>query len=906
MPKEVSNEKSEKNVKKNTQKTRRPQVGKLIKRYVKRIYNVTGINPTKMVKGKDGKWKLKNEKIVRKLIKQKFPHLDTSGINKHLKEIFDEQYKTPDVSVFKREFEPFGSNISNDTSKLIERFNKNVPFIKPNVIKSERKYNSLGIPMPIEIKYDYNDMRFDKYSGIKNDARRYVVDIVNEVFKGVNGEKPEKMRTNIITTIHNIKLETAPNESREDIENKYKEDVLKIINNINPVSYTLSINDPNHAIRNTLNDLKQKLIDRIKDDDFDIDDDPIENYREAVEYGVRRMMSDRLTDELLMELNAIDSYIDEDKNREYDEDTIDNIYQKLSHFSDNIGLKQIDGIVVDKILRKRYHEIIPKIDEYLTKGYDKYRGKNKIMANYIDFIYYKYLVETDAIYNAPNNTPDKEIELLKDINKSIDDKGGLKDKIVKEATKAFNESGQTTRKTDRKNIDHNMIANIIYNNLDRMKDVNIDTIREVTNNVIYEIKGKTDSHASKSLASKTEDVIVNSALDRLFNVDEFRNQILFEPMKSIGKYVNIRPIDRFEMLPPEERANKLLKEAANKHQDVIENVMTDNKEKEDKNELNDSDIGELSETTIRNVVGKILDEIDHNELSELSKETIENITNKIIKQFNEEHQEEEEQEESSEEEQDESFETSESSTIESVNEEEEELTEEEEHPEDENINNEMNDLNTLRTDALTDGLTDSGFLDKANRYLSESSPTQQPSIDNEIHDSVEQFKQVSSEDENPLDIQGLSLPPAPLAEASTGTEMMRQDPNDIGRINTLLEAMNNQIALMRYSQSATDTNNILGSIVSIFKELPNTGDDEIANKLSEAVGPDGKKLFESKEEAARFIAKMRALNGNRLSSIKGGGSGQKTGIQLNITNKVVSNNPPKPFIVDTHPIPYQY
>ena len=578
-------------------------------------------------------------------------------------------------------------------------------------------------------------------------------------------------------------------------------------------------------------------------------------------------------------------------------------------------MKQIDGIVVDKELRKKYHEIIPKIEEYLHKGYNKYNMKNDNKAEYIDYIYDQYLTETDAINNAFDNTPDKEIELIRDINKSFDDKGGLKDQIVKEATKAFNETGQTTRKTDRKNIDRNMIANIIANKLNGMKDVNIDTIREVAKDVLYEIKGKAESHASKSLADKTTDVMASSIANRLFNVDEFRNVILYEPMKSMGKYINMKPIDRFEMLPPEERANKLLKEAANKHQDVIENVITDNKEEEDKNELND--IGELSETTIRNVVGKILDEIDNNELSELSKETIENIANKIIKQFNEEHQDEEHpieneypedgQEESSEEEQEESFETSESSTIESVNE-EEELPEEEEHPEDENIPNEMNDsvgtpsnLQTLNSVNIPSGFANGGGQIDFGGLTPVKS---QQSIDNEIHDSV--GVDIPSEDENPLDIPGLPSPPAVVSEASSGTENIRHDHNDIGHIIASLDAITNQLALMRYAQSATDTNNILGSIVSIFKELPNTGDDEIANKLSEAVGPDGKKLFESKEEAARFIAKMRALNGNRLSSIKGGGSSQKTGIQLNITNKVVSNNPPKPFIVDTHPIPYQY
>lgn len=264
---------------------------------------------------------------------------------------------------------------------------------------------------------------------------------------------------------------------------------------------------------------------------------------------------------------------------------------------------------------------------------------------------------------------------------------------------------------------------------------------------------------------------------------------------------------------------------------------------EDKKELN-----EISENTVKDAVNKAIETIDNKELNELSKNAIDSIVDNSLKEIRE----------------------------------------------DENIPNEMS---TLNNDMVKDVTT----------TLSEKiAQSQQPSIGDEIHDSVEQFKYELPEEENPLDIPGLSSTPAPLTEASTGTETIRHDRNDIEHITASLDAIQNGIASLRYAQSSTDTNNILGSIVSIFKELPNTGDDEIANKLSEAVGPDGKKLFESKEEAARFIAKMRALNGNRLSSIKGGGSSQKTAIQLNITNKVVSNMPPKPFIVDTHPIPYQY
>ena len=298
---------------------------------------------------------------------------------------------------------------------------------------------------------------------------------------------------------------------------------------------------------------------------------------------------------------------------------------------------------------------------------------------------------------------------------------------------------------------------------------------------------------------------------------------------------------------------------------------------------------------------KVSDGLTVNELAESLKQTVKEINE------NEGIENEHPEEEHDEEDQEESFETSESSTIKSVNEEE---YPEEELPEDENIPNEMNDSDTVRSDALTDGMTDSGFVDKLKQaYLQLSTELSNNTIDKAVRQFIgENPDEENPEEENPLVIPGLpeTATPAVIEASQTGVNSMKQDPNDIGHITASLDAITNQLALMRYSQSATDTNNILGSIVSIFKELPNTGDDEIANKLSEAVGPDGKKLFESKEEAARFISKMRALNGNRLSSIKGGGSSQKTGIQLNITNKVVSNNPPKPFIVDTHPIPYQY
>ena len=974
MPKEVSNKKSEKNVKKNTPKKtlkqkasndtkkRRPNVKEEVRRYFKRIYDVTGINPTKMVKTKDGKLKPKNIDIVRKLVHKKFSHLDSHGLNKHIKAIFNEQFESPNKPLFERSLNPFGSAINRDVTNLIGKFNEKHPFIIPREIKIAEKWNEDGTLTPGRTEYDYDDMNFDKYDGIQNNLRRYSVDMINDAFANTNDRDLEKLRLYIIDNIHKNNPKIDPNESEENIINKYKEHVIESINKVNPSVVNPNISDYNlYLIRrfnkkeffNEENDIekfkktfiegitndkdpkakgadvdkfksyiierinndeslkeleknndydeyiyqvyltilfggdyaenlrrnaevfKEYLINSVKNDEFAVDDDPVENYREQSEYGIDRMVSTALNDKFKDDLHILESYIED---KEYSDKTLDNITDKLSDILNILPWKQINGVIVDKSLRKDYHEIYPKIENYLHKGLNKYgRGNDK--GDEISNIYDEYLDKINDISNAYENTDDKDVGNITTTIKSIDAKGGLIDKIVKEATEAFENDNQTTRGTERKNIDTNMISNIIANGLDGVIDqVRNKTIRDVAARILENIKGKAEYHGVDNLSTKASKLISPNIANRTIFSDEFNTQYFVKPINTI--------------------VNESLADTVNKHIDIIPQILRTDEDILDKipniNDIPDDDDDELLLKTIERKVNRI-------NRNRKNKSSEEEQPIELEEPIENEHP-EDGQEESSEEEQLELSETSESSSIESVNEEEEEL------PEDENINNEMTDLSdTMVKDVITTlserianggGQLDFGGL----------SPIQQQSIDDEIHDSVEQFKYEPSKDENPLDIPGLPSPPAlaTIGVNPPGTEMMRQDPNDIGRINTLLEAMNNQIALMRYAQSATDTNNILGAIVSIFKELPNTGDDEIAIKLSEAVGPDGKKLFESKEEAARFIAKMRALNGNRLSSIKGGGSSQKTGIQLNITNKVVSNNPPKPFIVDTHPIPYQY
>ena len=960
MPKEVSNNKSEKTTKKPLKqktlkqkeskdtKKRRPNVKEEVRRYFKRIYDVTGINPTKMVKTKDGKWKLKNENIVRDLAKKKFSHLDISGVNKHIAAIFKEQFENPNKPLFERSLSPFGNSINTDVTNLINRFNKKYPFIVPRETKIAEKWNEDGTLTPGRIEYDYDDMNFDKYSGIRNNLRRYSVDMINDAFAGIDNRDLEKLRLYIIDNIHKNNPKIDPNESEENIINKYKEHVIESINKVNPSVVNPDINDytlylirrfnkseffneekdiekfkkafiegitndkdpkakgadverfKSYIIERINNDeslkefeksndydeyihqvylilysdyakdirreaevLKEYLIDSVKNDEFAVDDDPVENYREESEYGIDRMVSTALNNKFKDDLHMLESYIED---KEYDDKTLDNITDKLSDILNILPWKQINGIIVDKSLRKDYHEIYPKIENYLHRGLNKFGfGFDDDKHDKISDMYDEYLDNISGISNPYENTDDKDIGNITTTNKSIDAKGGLIDKIVKEATEAFENDNQTTRGTERKNINTDMISSIIANRLDGVIDqVRNKTIRDVAAKVLERIKGKSDSHGVGELSRKASKFISPNVAKRTVFSDEFDTQYFVKPINTI--------------------VNESLADTVSKHIDIIPQILKTHEDMLDNipniNDISDDD--DYDELLLK-TLSKIKKPKRKNKSSE-EEQPIE-----PEQPIEEEHKEEEE-------EQEESFETSESSTIESVN-------EEEELSEDENIHNEMT---TLNNDMVTDVTTTlAQKISQSQPQLSQP-PEENPPVElSPISEPVE--VDIPLEEENPLAIQQTSpSSPAIIEAQSTGTELMNQDPNDIVHITASLDAITNQLALMRYAQSATDTNNILGSIVSIFKELPNTGDDEIANKLSEAVGPDGKKLFESKEEAARFIAKMRALNGNRLSSIKGGGSGQKTGIQLNITNKVVSNMPPKPFIVDTHPIPYQY
>lgn len=634
-------------------------------------------------------------------------------------------------------------------------------------------------------------------------------------------------------------------------------------------------------------DVREKILEYNNNNPFgsDFSDENVEYYKNEI---IKYINSEGRWDNQNKRNNYINSlgYYKEDLDEKEADNNIDGllspIHSAMTTFNNIVKNNTLDGVIVYKDLRDKFTTLYPLFKEKfnsLPKDEEYYNNHAETINQINDYI--RKIENLTSLEKNDNYNPNDGKEYASDA-KLIDT-----DTILHGMPIEYKE----------KNLDE--IRKYAGKRLSAMTHVSDDTYKDVAEDIYRRLEDNKYNHqqpkrnaryfkeeTEKNIKINEERIKTNYKLyNRLYNkskkfssLGEFENELYG---------FNSNTIKSIERMVDDDFRDVIFKAISPEFLDEIFGQTTSEIPLEQsKEEHQDEELPENKEVS---------DGLTVDKLAESLKQTVNEIKQNegIENEYPEDGQ-----EESSEEEQEESFETSESSTIESVNEEEEEQEEEEhpeeELPEDENINNEMNDsagtpsnLQTLNSVNLQSGFANGGEL----------SPISQPvGVDIPLEEK----------DENPLDIPDLSSTPAVVTEASTGTEMMRQDRNDIGHINASLEAMNNQIALMRYAQSATDTNNILGSIVSIFKELPNTGDDEIANKLSEAVGPDGKKLFESKEEAARFIAKMRALNGNRLSSIKGGGSSQKTGIQLNITNKVVSNNPPKPFIVDTHPIPYQY
>lgn len=634
-------------------------------------------------------------------------------------------------------------------------------------------------------------------------------------------------------------------------------------------------------------DVREKILEYNKHNPFgsDFSDEAVKYYKnEIIKYANSEL---RWDDSKKREtyINQLDYYKKDLDEKEADDNNVDGllspIHSAMEKFNNIVNNNTLDGVIVYKDFRDKFTTLYSLFKEKFNSllGDEEYYNKHEETINQIK----------DYIRNIDNLT-----SLEKNDNYDPNDGKNYASDIELIDTDTILRNMPIEYKDE--NLDD--IRKYAGKRLAAMTHVSDDTYKDVTEDIYRRIKGNKYNHKQKerkyeSFKDETENRIkINENRREMDNILYHRSQTFSQ----LGDFENesygfrSNPMKSFERKVDEDIRDVISKATSPEFLDEIFGQTSEFPLEQSEEELpKDKEVSDgLTVDEFAESLEQTVKEINENE--GIENEGIENEQPIEPEQpIENEHKEEEHQDDKK---QLELSESSESSTIESVN-------EEEEYPEDENIHNEMNDsvgtpsnLQTLNSVNPPSGFANGGEL---------SLILQPVGVDIPLEENPDEE---NPDEENPLAIQRSSLSQAGIEASNTGVNSMNQDRNDIGHQVALLETLYKRIPMIQYAQSATDTNNILGSIVSIFKELPNGVDDEIANKLSEAVGPDGKKLFESKEEAARFIAKMRALNGNRLSSIKGGG--QKTGIQLNITNKVVSNMPRKPFIVDTHPIPYQY
>lgn len=706
----------------------------------------------------------------------------------------------------------------------------------------------------------------------KDDIKRYI-----QYLYDISGKPPTSVNDG------KIKLDDSYDTAIKNKFSNFKED--SIYRNIKDI-----LDDKNFKgfIRTTKpfgnhvsGDVREKILEYNKHEPFgsDFSDEKVKRYKnEIIEYiNSEGRWDDTDTDKRERYLNSLDNNKEDLDEKEADNNfdgLVSTIHDAMKTFN-NIANNTLDGVIVYKDLRDKFITLYPLFKEkfnslsYDEEYYNKHKETIDQINDYIRKIDNLTSLEENVNYN-PNDGKDyaSDVELIDT------------DTILRNMPFEYKKA----------NLDD--IRKYAGKRLAIMTHVSDDTYTDVLEDIYRRLEDNKYNHHQPERNAK----YFKEETENRRKIDESNREMdnyLYNKSKyfsSIGDFENIgfgmkRSIPHISesQIPS---SDELLRSAMDKfaNSEFIRSVY--------------DGYGIPPPIEPGNESEEELPELE-NELAEQLKQETERLKQEEQpiepEQLIEYEHPEDGQEESSEEERLELSESSESSTIESANEEEEELTE------DENINNEMDDSNTLKTLTLSEVVAPQipYFVDTMEKDNQTETPGLQEFID---------AQNTSQNVDNPVVSQSPIGPPqSQLGAASLGVNSQPHDRNDLSTFELALNAISSRlIPAFQYAQSATDTNNILGGIVSIFKELPNGMDDEIANRLSEAVGPDGKKLFESKEEAARFIAKMRALNGNRLSSIKGGGSSQKTGIQLNITNKVVSNMPRKPFIVDTHPIPYQY
>lgn len=153
------------------------------------------------------------------------------------------------------------------------------------------------------------------------------------------------------------------------------------------------------------------------------------------------------------------------------------------------------------------------------------------------------------------------------------------------------------------------------------------------------------------------------------------------------------------------------------------------------------------------------------------------------------------------------------------------------------------------------------------------------------------------------------------------------DTINLGAINTMpverpdltkqsvgAEAIGRMVVDYSGTKTIQEQNNFIGNLTGMLKNLAKDQDVQAADYMSMMKDANGTKLFENREEAMRFISRIRGLNGFRglsrreLYNLRRKKS--RRAIFLNTVNKTL---PPEEitkvdgrYYVDKHPLPYLY
>lgn len=137
---------------------------------------------------------------------------------------------------------------------------------------------------------------------------------------------------------------------------------------------------------------------------------------------------------------------------------------------------------------------------------------------------------------------------------------------------------------------------------------------------------------------------------------------------------------------------------------------------------------------------------------------------------------------------------------------------------------------------------------------------------------------------------------------------------DLTKPSVAAEAIGSMVSEYGGTKTIQEQNNFIENLTGMLKNLAKDQDVQAAEYMSMMKDANGTKLFENREEAMRFISRIRGLGGyKRLSRRELYNLRRKKNHRAIFLNTVNKTLPPEEitkidgrYYVDTHPLPYLF